>query len=172
MSGACSYSKHQQEGTATLHCLMVLQALLSLGASSPQPSFQFFKGRGSKKHEPGVEVGTLHLLHALIDVCCQYGSFSVQIASSGLLIRSGGSTYLHFDIQNANATFLSDVLHCLDTGPVVISSELRMFDESILADELKEVILRREVILASVFFARSRCPGRIWIKRLLVSTVR
>lgn len=49
----------------------------------------------------------------------------------------------------------------MDAGAVVVSSELRMLDESIPAHEIQKVLLGRVVVFATMLLARPWGPGSI-----------
>lgn len=81
--------------------------------------------------------------------------------------ESPGS-YLHFNIENTYSALLCNVLHRLNTGAVIVSSKLRMLDESVLAHEIQKVFLGRVIIFASMLLTWSRSPGGIYIYFLML----
>ena len=70
--------------------------------------------------------------------------------------------YLHLNIQYANISLLSHILHGLDARPVKITVELCMFDESPLAYKLCELFLRGEIVFAAILLAFSRLPSCVY----------
>ena len=82
--------------------------------------------------------------------------------------EEGLGCYLHLNIENTYSALLCDILHRLNTGAVVVSSKLRMLDESVLAHEIQKVFLGRVVIFASMLLTWSRSPGGIYIDWLML----
>lgn len=78
------------------------------------------------------------------------------------------ASYLHFNIENTYSALLCNILHRLNTGAVVVSSKLRMLDESVLAHEIQKVFLGRVIIFASMLLTWSRSPGGIYIYFLML----
>lgn len=87
----------------------------------------------------------------------------LYILSHKILFEGALGSYLHLNIENTYSALLCDVLHRLNTGAVVVSSKLRMLDESVLAHEIQKVFLGRVVIFASMLLTWSRSPRSIYV---------
>ncbi len=66
--------------------------------------------------------------------------------------RSEGKADLHLDIQNAHTALIRYILDGLDASPVIISSKLRVLDETALIHQRQKPILAREVVVSTVLF--------------------
>jgi hypothetical protein len=67
-----------------------------------------------------------------------------------------GTTYLHLDIEYADPSLLCNVAHRLDARAVVVVSKLRMLDEALVVDQLKELLLLDKVVLATILLSTAR----------------
>lgn len=63
---------------------------------------------------------------------------------------------LRINVQDTPPPQLSYILHSLNSRPIQIPGELRMFNERALVDERSEPIARRKVVLLPIRFPRSR----------------
>lgn len=66
-----------------------------------------------------------------------------------------GGKYLHLNIQYTYPFLFRNILHGLDACAVVIASELRVLDEAIGVDEGFEKVFCCEIVVDTVFLARS-----------------
>lgn len=71
-------------------------------------------------------------------------------------------TYLRLDIQETPPARLLDLPNGHETRPVEIAGELSVLDESALRDELLELVLRDEVVVLSILFARTRSASSVF----------
>lgn len=125
--------------------------------SLPRPRNLF-----SSSSTDGGERNKKRALRSVRLTCLTPYIYSQSVVIPPETISSNGNSYLHFNIQNADPAFLCDDLHRLNAGTVVVSSELGMFNKSILVHKIHELLLGDKVVFTAIFFTRSRSPSSVW----------
>jgi hypothetical protein len=73
------------------------------------------------------------------------------------------STYLHFDIQNADQPLLSHVLDSPNARAVIVAGELSMLNKASVFHQLQETLLGHKVVVLSVCLACSWGSSRVCV---------
>lgn len=69
--------------------------------------------------------------------------------------------YLHLDVEDAGAVFLGDILDGLDAGAIVVAAKLSVLNETVLVNQLQEVLLGDKVVFDTVLLLASGLAGSV-----------
>jgi hypothetical protein len=159
----------------------LLQTLLRLRATAPQPLLERLQRRRREEEVTGVEVRALDLFHALSDPSQSVGgsvdrgrpqppaflfgprsnrtrtrAHSSDGGTGRGLEEGRGATDLHLDIQHTDPPPVRHVAHGAHARAVVVAAEDGVLDEAAFVDERQEGFFAGEVVFSAVLFVGAR----------------
>lgn len=126
----------------------LLDAVLIIGSSAPQPLLQNLRRRGLEEEKARIE---LVFFFDLLDTL-------QHPVSLGSLTKVPRWTDLHLDVQDTYPSPFSDVFHSLDTRAIVIPAKLCVLNKTAIVDQVEELFLCGEIVLAAILLAATRIP--------------